>query len=84
MEDETTNNTDSGNQPEISEFTEINNMAVEGGPLRSYLLYVPSTHNADIPCPLMLNLHGFGGNATDHSGEADMRHLAERDGCVLV
>jgi polyhydroxybutyrate depolymerase len=54
------------------------------GVSREYTLYVPNSYNGQSAAPLMLNFHGFGGLASDHMLEADMRSLAERDTFILV
>ena len=37
------------------------------GETRSYVIYIPSSYQEDKPLPLMINFHGFGGNASDYA-----------------
>ena len=37
------------------------------GETRSYVIYIPSSYQEDKPLPLMINFHGFGGNALDYA-----------------
>ena len=52
------------------------------GHRRDGLLYVPAGYRADRPAPLVLWLHGAGGNA-EH-GLAPLRGLAEAGGLILL
>lgn len=51
---------------------------------REYQLYIPNSYNGSFPVPILLNLHGFGGSASEFMVEADMRPLAESDTFILV
>jgi len=51
---------------------------------REYMLYVPSSYNASAPTPLMMNFHGFGGQASEYMTYADMRALADSENFILV
>ncbi|MCH2046493.1 MAG: alpha/beta hydrolase-fold protein [Saprospiraceae bacterium] len=51
---------------------------------REYVLYVPSSYSSNSAAPVMLNFHGFGGSASDHMTDADMRSLAESNAFILV
>ena len=57
---------------------------VYDGIKREYLLYIPDSYDGKTSIPLMLNFHGFGGSASEHMIEADMRLLAESDTFILV
>ncbi len=57
---------------------------VHDGQDREYMLYVPSSYNASTPTPLMMNFHGFGGQAADYMTYADMRSLADTENFILV
>lgn len=54
------------------------------GLAREYIVYVPSTYDGNSQVPVMLNFHGFGGSASDHMQDADMRPQAESDTFLLV
>ena len=49
---------------------------------RDGLLYVPSTYREGVPAPLVVSLHGAGGNA--EGGLAPLRQFADAAGLVLV
>ena len=57
---------------------------VHDGINREYVLYIPSSYDGTSPVPLMLNFHGFGGNASEYMDYADMRAVAESDTFILV
>lgn len=52
--------------------------------VREYMLYVPSSYNTATPTPLLMNFHGFGGQASEYMSYADMRSLAEAENFILV
>ncbi len=49
---------------------------------RDGLLYVPASYQVNRPAPLVLMLHGAGGNA--HQGLALFQHLADASGLILL
>ena len=57
---------------------------VHNGVNREYVLYIPNSYDGTSSVPLMLNFHGFGGNASDYMQEADMRSLADADTFILI
>lgn len=52
--------------------------------VREYMLYVPSSYNSANPTPVVMNFHGFGGQAADYMNYADMRSLADAENFILV
>lgn len=54
------------------------------GITREYIRYVPDSYDGSSAVPLMLNFHGFGGNASEYMTWADMRPLAELENFILV
>ena len=55
------------------------------GKEREYLVYVPASYNENTDYPVLLNFHGFGGNAKDYINyESDFRDVAEQEGVILV
>ena len=54
------------------------------GLTREYVLFVPSNYNSTTEIPLLINFHGFGGNASEYMAYADMRSLAESENFILV
>jgi predicted esterase len=67
---------------------QINEAALGGlqplglGAGRDGLLYVPASYQASQPAPLVLMLHGAGGNA--HQALALFQHLADASGLILL
>ena len=57
---------------------------VHDGLNREYVLYIPDSYDGSVGVPLLFNFHGFGGSASDHMIDADMRSLAEADTFILV
>jgi polyhydroxybutyrate depolymerase len=53
------------------------------GQSRSAVVYVP-TSALGTDAPVMLNFHGYGGEAAWHMEDADMRSQADQEGFVLV
>lgn len=51
---------------------------------REYILYIPSSYNETSIVPMLINFHGFGGNASEFMSYADMRSLAESETFILV
>jgi len=55
------------------------------GDEREYQLYLPSSYNEETAHPLLLNFHGFGGNAKDYfEYESDFQEVADQEGVILV
>ena len=58
---------------------------LHNGEEREYFLYVPDSYNENTEYPVLLNFHGFGGNAKDYIDyESDFRDVAEQEGVILV
>jgi len=57
---------------------------VHDGETREYVLYVPNSYDEITAVPLMLNFHGYSGNASEYMTYADMRSLAESENFILV
>jgi len=57
---------------------------LHGGETREYVLYVPDSYEGNTAVPLMLNFHGYGGNASEYMTYADMRSLAESETFILI
>ena len=62
----------------------LNRSLIHQNQIREYLLYIPQSYNEDIPSPVMLNFHGFGGTAQRHLRNSDMRTLSESKGFILI
>jgi polyhydroxybutyrate depolymerase len=55
-----------------------------GGRTRTYEVHIPRGHDGKSPLPVVLNLHGGGGNATVHRRQSQMDAAADRDGYIVV
>lgn len=55
-----------------------------GGLARTYLLHVPPDYNGTTPMPLVVNLHGFGSNASDQMLYSRFNQLADSEGLIIV
>lgn len=51
---------------------------------RTYLLHVPPTYDRTTKMPLVLNLHGFGSNASDQALYSRFSALADTEGFIVV
>ncbi len=55
------------------------------GEEREYQLYIPSSYNEETAHPVLLNFHGFGGNAKNYfTFESNFQEVAEQEGVILV
>ena len=55
-----------------------------GGLDRHYLLTIPPHYDGRSPAPLIVNLHGFGGNGQSQNADTEMPALAGARGYVVV
>jgi len=55
-----------------------------GGSNRSYVLHVPAIYDAGKPAPVVLNFHGFGGNAAQQNDISGFVPMSDREGFILV
>ncbi len=51
---------------------------------REYVLYIPESYDGNSAVPVIINFHGFGGNATDFMNETNMRALADKEGFIII
>jgi polyhydroxybutyrate depolymerase len=61
-----------------------NHSLTSGGREREYRLFVPDSYDGQTPLPLVLNLHGTGGNAAGQAQDSGMESLASEEGFVVV
>ena len=47
-------------------------------------MYVPDSYDGSFSVPVVLNFHGFSGDAYQYMNEADMRRLAEAETFILI
>ena len=57
---------------------------IHGGVNRKYVLYVPDSYDGSFSVPVVLNFHGFSGDAYQYMNEADMRILSESENFILI
>ena len=57
---------------------------IHEGVNREYVLYVPDSYDGSISVPVVLNFHGFNGDAYQYMNEADMRFLSESETFILI
>jgi polyhydroxybutyrate depolymerase len=55
-----------------------------GGRPRTYRLFVPPSYDGRTPLPLVLDLHGSGGNAAGQAGTSRFEALAAREGALVA
>lgn len=51
---------------------------------RDYILYVPAIYDGSAAVPLVINLHGYGSNATQQSLYGNFKNLADVDNFLVV
>ena len=51
---------------------------------RKYIIYTPQGYDGNSKLPLLLNFHGFGGQAGDHMSYSNMRSTADSENFILV
>jgi polyhydroxybutyrate depolymerase len=54
------------------------------GLVRTYILHVPPTYTGETAVSLVINLHGYGSNATDQAYYSGFPALADREGFIVV
>jgi polyhydroxybutyrate depolymerase len=64
-------------------FTFSKSLIIDGNK-RDYILYIPKNHNSSTKTPLVINFHGFGGEANNFMNYADMRKLADDNQFILI
>lgn len=57
---------------------------IHDGITREYIVYVPESYDGTSNVPLVLNFHGFGGNANEYMAYADMRTIADIENFIVV
>jgi len=69
----------------INAQTTIVDSIISGGIYRSYRLYVPAIYNAsNPPCPLILNLHGYGSDALSQQYYGNFMPVADTANFLVV
>ena len=57
---------------------------IHEGVNREYILYVPDSYDGSFSVPVVLNFHGFSGDAYQYMNEGDMRLLSESETFILI
>ena len=58
---------------------------LHNGDEREYQLYLPNSYNEGNAYPVLLNFHGFGGNAKDYFAyESNFQEVADQEAVILV
>ena len=57
---------------------------IHEGVNREYVLHVPDSYDDSFSVPVVLNFHGFSGDAYQYMNEADMRILSESENFILI
>lgn len=55
-----------------------------GGDVRSYRVYIPASFDAARPAPVVLNYHGYDGDALSQEALSGLKPIADREGFLLV
>ena len=51
---------------------------------REYVIHVPDSYDGSFSVPVVLNFHGFSGDAYQYMNETDMRILSESENFILI
>jgi polyhydroxybutyrate depolymerase len=62
----------------------VEGQITSGGVIRHYLLHVPSSYEADVPIPLVLNFHGLTSNSQQEENLTGMSAKADSAGFIVV
>ena len=57
---------------------------IHEGVKREYVIHVPDSYDGSFSVPVVLNFHGFSGDAYQYMNESDMRILSESENFILI
>ncbi len=57
---------------------------IHDGRTRTYILHIPSSYNGVTPIPLVIALHGGGGNSKSMQAKTGFNKLADEEGFIVV
>ena len=57
---------------------------IHEGVNREYVIHVPDSYDGSFSVPVVLNFHGFSGDAYQYMNETDMRILSESENFILI
>jgi polyhydroxybutyrate depolymerase len=69
-------------KPHAAGVTTVN--LTSAGRMRSYRLFVPRSYDGKTPLPLVLNLHGSGGDPTSFASWSGLEVIGEREGFIVA
>ena len=84
QDDEVSSPTDGQNETTNDESLTLSESLNIDGNKRDYILYIPKNNNSSTEKPLVLNFHGFGGEANQFMDYADMRQQADENQFVVI
>ena len=77
-------NTETKNYSKPDDLSSDFQTIIHQGVNREYVLYIPDSYDGSFSVPVVLNFHGFSGDAYQYMNEADMRRLAEAETFILI
>lgn len=64
--------------------TTVSDSFIFDGEDRSYRIYIPAIYDADVPVPLIFNLHGYGSTNVEQEAYGDFRPIADTANFIIV
>ena len=77
-------NSENKNYSKSDDSTSNFQTIIHEGINREYVLHVPDSYDDSFSVPVVLNFHGFSGDAYQYMNEADMRILSESENFILI
>ena len=77
-------NSENKNYSKSDDSTSNFQTIIHEGVNREYILYVPDSYDGSFSVPVVLNFHGFSGDAYQYMNEGDMRLLSESETFILI
>ena len=77
-------NSENKNYSKSDDSTSNFQTIIHEGVNREYVLHVPDSYDDSFSVPVVLNFHGFSGDAYQYMNEADMRILSESENFILI
>ena len=77
-------NSETKNYSKSDDSTSNFQTIIHEGVNREYVIHVPDSYDGSFSVPVVLNFHGFSGDAYQYMNEADMRILSESENFILI
>ena len=77
-------NSENKNYSKSDDSTSNFQTIIHEGVNREYILYAPDSYDGSFSVPVVLNFHGFSGDAYQYMNEGDMRLLSESETFILI